>query len=50
VIHGANQYADAASIAPLVERYARLLTALRDGTLPLDAAMAAGKINELIPA
>jgi glutathione-regulated potassium-efflux system ancillary protein KefG len=49
VIHGANQYADAAGIAPLVERYARLLTAMRDGTLPLDAAMTAGKINELIP-
>lgn len=48
-IHGANQFADGASIQPLAQRYARLLTALRDETLPLDAAAAAEKVNDLIP-
>lgn len=50
VIHGANQLASAAAIQPLAQRYARLLTALRDETLPLDEASAAYKINDLIPA
>lgn len=50
VIHGANQLADAASIQPLAQRYARLLAALRDETLPLEQAAQAEKINDLIPA
>lgn len=50
VIHGANQLADAAVIQPLAQRYARLLSALRDETLPLELAAAAHKINDLIPA
>ncbi len=50
VIHGANQLADAASIQPLAQRYARLLKALRDETLPLEQAAQAEKINDLIPA
>lgn len=49
VIHGANQLADAAGIQPHVQRFTRLLTALRDGTLPLEQAAAAEKVNELIP-
>jgi glutathione-regulated potassium-efflux system ancillary protein KefG len=50
VIHGANELADATSIQPLIQRYARLLKALRDDTLPLEQAAAAHKINDLIPA
>ncbi len=50
VIHGANQLADVASIQPQVQRYARLLKALRDETLPLEQAAAAHKINDLVPA
>jgi len=50
MIHGANQFANAASIQALAQRYARLLMALRDETLPLDQAAAAEKINDLIPA
>lgn len=50
VIHGANQIASPAVIQPLAQRYARLLAALRDETLPLDEAAAAHKINDLIPA
>ncbi|MBN8419862.1 MAG: NAD(P)H-dependent oxidoreductase [Verrucomicrobia bacterium] len=50
VIHGANQLASAAIIQPLAQRYARLLTALRDETLPLEEASSAHKINDLIPA
>lgn len=50
VIHRANELADAASIQPLAQSYARLLKALRDETLPLDQAAAAHKINDLIPA
>ena len=49
VIHGANQLADAAGIQPHVQRFTRLLTALRDGTLPLEQAASAEKVNELIP-
>ncbi len=49
VIHGANQLADAASIQSHVQRFTRLLTALRDGTLPLEQAASAEKVNELIP-
>lgn len=50
VIHGANSYAGEADIRPLAQNYARLLAALRDGTLPLEQAAAAEKINDLIPA
>lgn len=50
VIHGANQFADAASVQPHVQRYARLLKSLCDETLPLDQAVDAHKINDLIPA
>jgi len=49
VIHGANQLAAAASIQSHVQRFTRLLTALRDGTLPLEQAAAAEKVNELVP-
>ncbi len=49
VIHGANQLADVAGIQPHVQRFTRLLTALRDGTLPLEQAATAEKVNELIP-
>jgi len=49
VIHGANQLADAASIQPHVQRFTRLLAALRDGTLPLEQAASAEKVNELVP-
>lgn len=49
VIHGANQLADAAGIQPHVQRFTRLLAALRDGTLPLEQATAAEKVNELVP-
>ena len=49
VIHGANQLADAAGIQPHVQRFTRLLAALRDGTLPLEQAANADKVNELIP-
>jgi len=49
VIHGANQLAHAADIQPHVQRFTRLLAALRDGTLPLEQAAAAEKVNELIP-
>jgi glutathione-regulated potassium-efflux system ancillary protein KefG len=49
VIHGANQLADAVGIQPHVQRFTRLLTALRDGTLPLEQAAAAEKVNELVP-
>ncbi|WP_395752331.1 NAD(P)H-dependent oxidoreductase [Prosthecobacter sp.] len=50
VIHGANQFADHASIQPHAHRYARLLKALCDETLPLEQAVDAHKINDLIPA
>ncbi len=50
VIHGANELADTTSIQPHAQRYARLLKALREETLPLDQAVAAHKINDLIPA
>ncbi|WP_395743678.1 NAD(P)H-dependent oxidoreductase [Prosthecobacter sp.] len=50
VIHGANQLADASSIQAHAQRYARLLTSLRDETLPLEQALDAHKINDLIPA
>jgi len=49
VIHGANQLADAVGIQPHVQRFTRLLTALRDGTLPLEQAATAEKVNELVP-
>jgi len=50
IIYNANQLSDTAVIQPLAQRYARLLTALRDETLSLDEASSAHKINDLIPA
>ncbi|MFZ2278944.1 MAG: NAD(P)H-dependent oxidoreductase [Prosthecobacter sp.] len=50
IVYSANQLADAASIRPLAQSYARLLAALRDETLPLELAASAEKINDLIPA
>jgi len=50
IVYSANQLADAASIQPFAHRYARLLKALRDETLPLEQAAAAEKINDLISA
>ncbi|WP_395737175.1 NAD(P)H-dependent oxidoreductase [Prosthecobacter sp.] len=50
VIHGANQLADHESIMPHAQRYARLLRALRDETLPIELAVDSHKINDLIPA
>ena len=49
VIHGANHFTGEADIRPLAQNYARLLTALRDETLPLQEATTAEKINALIP-
>ena len=49
VIHDANEYCRMAGSCPLADRYARLLTALRDETLPLEKAATAEKINDLIP-
>jgi glutathione-regulated potassium-efflux system ancillary protein KefG len=50
VIHDANDFAGATVVARVADRYARLLSALRDGTLPLDAASNAEVVNDLIPA
>ena len=50
IIYNANQLSNTASIQPLAQRYARLLAALRDETLPLELAASAEKINDLIPA
>lgn len=49
VIHGANAYCRTDGKCELAERYARLLTALRDETLPLEKAATAEKINDFIP-
>ena len=49
VIHSANQFSRGDAIRPLAERYARLLAALRDGTLAGPGAEAAASINALVP-
>jgi glutathione-regulated potassium-efflux system ancillary protein KefG len=50
VVHDAHRVGGEDDLAPFAHRYARLLAALRDRTLPLDAAAAAETVNDLIPA